>query len=62
MQLMNKSNIYITKSDINKIIKDYIQENYGKSVSDLHYMLALENGEVDLYEIVVNTKEVKEWH
>lgn len=56
---MNKSNIYITKSDINKIIKDYIQENYGKSVSDLHYMLALENGEVDLYEIVVNTKEVK---
>lgn len=57
---MNKSNIYITKSDINKIIKDYIQENYGKSVSDLHYMLALENGEVDLYEIVVNTKEVKE--
>lgn len=60
MKLMNKSNIYITKSDINKIIKDYIQENYGKSVSDLHYMLSLENGEVDLYEIVVNTKEVKE--
>jgi len=59
MQLMNKSNIYITKSDISKIIESYIQENYGKSVSDLHYMLALENGEVDLYEIVVNTKEVK---
>ena len=56
---MNKSNIYITKSDINKIIETYIQEQYGKSVSDLHYMLALENGEVDLYEIVVNTKEVK---
>ena len=59
MQLMNKSNIYITKSDISKIIESYIQENYRKSVSDLHYMLALENGEVDLYEIVVNTKEVK---
>ena len=62
MQLMNKSNIYITKSDINKIIKDYIQEQYGKSVSDLHYMLALEDGEVDLYEIVANTKEVIKWH
>lgn len=59
MQLMNKSNIYIHKSDINKIIETYIQEKYGKSVSDLHYMIALENGEVDLYEIVVNTKEVK---